>query len=153
MSTDDFVSLLLAVGPEVRQIYDEHLADFDEALLHLLVAKVRDLAISAFDRGDDDLSKRLVAAFDTGLRLGDDRVVNAVAVSFVRTHRGRTLLGKHSSCRGLLDCVPRLRASAWRERGKLQSEVVARSGDGIPMGCLRAGVWGQQGAMRANPSE
>ncbi len=83
MSTDDFVSLLLAVGPEVRQIYDEHLADFDEVLLHLLVVNVRDLMISAFDRGDDDLSKRLVAAFDTGLRLGDDRVVNAVAVSFV----------------------------------------------------------------------
>ena len=83
MSTDEFVQEFLRVAPEVRPILEEHLADYDELLLHVFVAWVREAAITAFETGDRDLSDRLISVFDSGLRLGDDEVENAVAVSFV----------------------------------------------------------------------
>jgi hypothetical protein len=83
LTTADFVRLLLDRAPEVAPILDEHIADNDEMLLHVFVARVRDVTIDAFDRGDRDLSSRIVSAFDSGLRDGDEHVENAVAVSFV----------------------------------------------------------------------
>jgi hypothetical protein len=83
ISTAQFVDRLVDAAPEVRLVLDEHLADSDEVLLHLFVARVRDVSIAAFDAGDRDLAGRVVGVLDEGLRLGDDRVVNAVAVSFV----------------------------------------------------------------------
>lgn len=70
-------------APEVQALLDEHLADFDELLLHMLVARVRDMAIAAFESGNRDLASRIVTVFDEGLRTGDESVENAVAVSFV----------------------------------------------------------------------
>jgi hypothetical protein len=83
MTADEFVQRLVEVG-EVRAILEEHLADNEgELLLHPFVDRVRDLAIASFDTGDRALSDRIVAVFDSGLREGDDRVENAVSVSFV----------------------------------------------------------------------
>lgn len=69
--------------PEVQPVLDEHIADNDELLLHLFVARARDFAIAAFDKGNRRLSDRMVAIFERGIREGDEAVENAVAVSFV----------------------------------------------------------------------
>ena len=83
LTPEDFVEGLVQDVPEVRPIVEEHFSDHGELLLHLLTARVRDRAISAFDQGDQDLAGRIVIVFDAGLRQGDDRVENAVSVSFV----------------------------------------------------------------------
>ena len=72
-----------------RTALSEHLADNGGVLLHPLVARMRDLAIDAYERGGESLSTRLVAAFDAGLRDGADSVQNAVSVSFVEGTPGR----------------------------------------------------------------
>ncbi len=65
-------------------MFMEHLADNDgELLLHPFVSEVRDFAIQTFEAGDRDVSARLVRVFELGLVDGDDRVQNAVSVSFV----------------------------------------------------------------------
>ena len=79
----EFVQRLVERVPEVRPILDEHLLENDELLMHVFVARVRDLAIDAFDRDRRELAHRIVETFDWGLRDGDDAVENAVAVSFV----------------------------------------------------------------------
>lgn len=43
----------------------------------------RDLAIDALERGESDLSARIVAVLDDGLREGDAAAANAIAISFV----------------------------------------------------------------------
>jgi hypothetical protein len=60
----------------------EHHEHYEELLLHLLVADIREMAIAAFTNGDADLAARIVSVFDEGLREGDERVENAVSVSF-----------------------------------------------------------------------
>ncbi len=65
-------------------MFMEHLADNDgELLLHPFVSVVRDFAIQTFEAGDRDVSARLARVFELGLVDGDDRVQNAVSVSFV----------------------------------------------------------------------
>jgi len=83
MTEADLVQQLASVAPQAQAILSERLADNGEVLLHPLVARMRDLAIDAYERGDEILSARLVAVFDAGLRDGDDSVQNAVSVSFV----------------------------------------------------------------------
>lgn len=80
----DLVSLLLQAVPEVRDLYEEHMEDYDgDLLLHLFVARVRDTAIAAFDAGDRELAARICEVFALGLIEGDDGVENVVSVSFV----------------------------------------------------------------------
>ena len=62
----------------------EHLETYDgELLLHVLIADLRRLAVAWFDEGSTDPMQRLLAVLDAGLAEGDERVENAVAVSFV----------------------------------------------------------------------
>lgn len=84
MGVEEFVGRLAATDPAAAAILRDHLADNeDELLLHPLVARIRDLAISSFDEGNLGLAARLVAVFDEALRVGDGQVENSVAVSFV----------------------------------------------------------------------
>lgn len=84
LTTSDFVELLLDRVPEFQPVLDEHLADFEgEVLLTLLVADARRMAIEAFDRGDRDLSDRMVNVVDEGFRRGDVTVEDAIAVCFI----------------------------------------------------------------------
>ncbi|HEX7167067.1 MAG TPA: hypothetical protein VF230_08810 [Acidimicrobiales bacterium] len=79
----EFVQRLVERVPEVRPILNEHLLDNDELLLHVFVARVRDLAIDAFDSDRRGLAHRIVETFELGLHDGNEAVENAVAVSFV----------------------------------------------------------------------
>lgn len=80
----EFAAAIRDAGPETRAIYVEHLSDNGgELLLHPFVARIRDRAIAAFGAQDDDLLNRILGVMVLGLEQGDERVVNAVEVSFV----------------------------------------------------------------------
>lgn len=55
----------------------------DKVLLHLLVGDLRRLAFDAWKRDDDSLLQRCLGLLKEALVTGDDRVVNAVSLSFV----------------------------------------------------------------------
>jgi hypothetical protein len=83
LTTGEFVAHLVETCPELRPCLEEHLRDNGEVLLHLLVADVLRFAISKFEESSEDDLARCLAAVATGLTDGDERVENAVAVSFV----------------------------------------------------------------------
>lgn len=62
---------------------DEHLADNDGLLLHLLMADLRRLAVQSFEGGQSEVLDRLLVVLDVALSEGTDDVQNAIAVSFV----------------------------------------------------------------------
>ena len=78
-----FLQALTQQVPGAQPIIDEHLAEYDEVLLHLLVADLQRWAVALFDDGDSAQLSDLLALVDQGLRDGDEQVTNAVAVSFV----------------------------------------------------------------------
>ena len=114
MTEADFVRSLADEAPEVRGLVDEHLRDQSgELLLHLLVADVRRAAVDAFQQGDGDLLRRLLDLLDRSLREGDERVENAVAVSFVEDAGWWD-----PAMRPFIDAWPAaLRAEAQRQQG------------------------------------
>lgn len=84
LNESSFVEELVAACPEIQVIVNQHLSDNDhELLLHLLVADIRRFAIERFDAHDAATLERCLDAISMGLTDGDERVENAVAVSFV----------------------------------------------------------------------
>lgn len=83
MSREQFPELLIGRVPEVAPVVDEHFADNDELLLHILMADVLRFTVEAYGKGDLRLSQRCLAFVELALLTGDDAVVNAVALSFV----------------------------------------------------------------------
>ena len=83
MTPDDFVAALRELGPGPRSVVDVHLRDHGEVLLHLLAADLRRLLLISFEQGDDELLNRSLALVDRALQTGDEKLRNAVAVSFV----------------------------------------------------------------------
>jgi membrane protein required for beta-lactamase induction len=83
MTQASFAQELLKAVPEARPVVDEHLRDYDELLLHLLMADLLRLAVASYGVGEGDVTQRLLAFVDRALRDGDDLVENAVCVSFV----------------------------------------------------------------------
>ena len=69
--------------PEFSDAIDEHVADNDEVLPHVLFGDLTRFVLKANDDGDDELVRRALAFLDGVLREGDDGVQNLVGVSFV----------------------------------------------------------------------
>jgi hypothetical protein len=69
--------------PEFAAAIDEHVADNDEMLPHVLFGDLTRFVIDGYQRGDNDLVRRALAFLDNALREGDDAVQNLVGVSFV----------------------------------------------------------------------
>lgn len=78
-----FVERLLAAVPEAQQVADEHFADYGGLLLHLLMADLLRFSARAFSSGDHETAAKLLEFMSSAFENGDDRVENAVAVSFV----------------------------------------------------------------------
>jgi hypothetical protein len=64
-------------------VVQEHFADNDDLLLHILMADVLRFTVAAYGRGDVRLSQRCLAFVEQALLAGDAAVVNAVELSFV----------------------------------------------------------------------
>ena len=79
----DFVKQLLASVPEIGSEVREHVDDYGELLLHLLMADLLRAAVRLFHAGELEVEQRLLRFIDLALRLGDAAVENAVPVSFV----------------------------------------------------------------------
>lgn len=115
MTEATFIQDLLEAVPEARATVDEHLHDYDELLLHLLMADLLRLAVTAFQRADQEVTHRLLAFVDDALREGDEHVENAVVVSFVEhigAGAGESEGFIASWPAGLLDEVNRQRAKS-----------------------------------------
>jgi len=74
---------LRAAVPEFGPMIDEHVADNDEVLLHLLFGDLTRFVIAAHERGDTDVEHRSLSFLERALREGDEAVQNVVEVSFV----------------------------------------------------------------------
>ena len=84
MSGRAFADELARTCPETQRLIDEHLADHDgKLLLHLLVADVRRLVLSAFGASNRDVAHRCLLVISHALTEGNDYIRNAIAVSFV----------------------------------------------------------------------
>ena len=84
MSVTEFVAAMAEASPEARSLRDEHLADYaGDLLIHVLMSDFQRLARDLYDRGELAALKQLLTIVDEGLRSSDERLTNAVAVSFV----------------------------------------------------------------------
>lgn len=83
LTASEFVASLSAQVPETAATINEHLADNGELLLHVLVGDLRLLAIDWFRTDQTDALRRLLSDLEQGVGHGDERVENAIAVSFV----------------------------------------------------------------------
>lgn len=108
-----FAQDLLAAVPIAQATVDEHLRDNDELLLHLLMADLLRLTVSAHQRNDHDTVQSLLAFVDRALREGDEDVENAVCVSFIE-HIGA---GAGESEEFIASWPAGLRDEAARQRG------------------------------------
>ena len=73
----------LRADRETNAILDEHLADNDVVLAHLLVADLRRRAEQLHAEGDLDRLAALLEILNTALRDGDEYLKDAVEISFV----------------------------------------------------------------------
>jgi hypothetical protein len=83
VDTDQLVARLHQMGGEVGRIVEEHQADYDGVLLHVLVADVRRFAERTFDGGSNEVLDRLLDLVADSFERADAMVQNAIAVSFV----------------------------------------------------------------------
>jgi hypothetical protein len=83
MSGDEFVQRLRAEVPQFSDAVDQHIADNDEVLLHLLLGELARASVAAWESKDVEFNRRALALLDAALADGDDYVTNAVSVSFV----------------------------------------------------------------------
>jgi hypothetical protein len=84
VTEDNFLELLSAAVPEAVPLVDEHLADYDgDLLIHLLTSDLLRFATAAFGSGELLTSEKVLTFVGSALDDGDERVKNAVAVSFV----------------------------------------------------------------------
>jgi hypothetical protein len=74
--------LRLAV-PEFGPAVDEHVAEYDEVLQHVLFGDLTRFVLAAHERGDREVEERCLGFLDRAVRDGDDEVKNLVLVSFV----------------------------------------------------------------------
>jgi hypothetical protein len=77
-----FDSLLEQV-PEFKPTYDEHLADYDGLLPHVLMGELFVFASDAYARGEIVLLARIVNFINWAASSGDDDVRNVVHASFI----------------------------------------------------------------------
>ena len=88
MTPAQFVTEVVREVPDTRELVAEHLAYYDELLLHLLMFELLEFDIECFGDGRDGVARDLLRFVDRALADGDPDVVNAVAVSFVEDVEG-----------------------------------------------------------------
>ncbi len=92
LDNEAFFPQLLSQVPEFRPFYDEHIADNDELLPHVLMADFTrfliDAHLRATSEADDvgrwgQLVERSLALLEDGMGSSDDDLQNAISVSFL----------------------------------------------------------------------
>lgn len=85
ISADQFVARLRAEVPEFADQIEEHIADNDELLPHLLLGDLARACVTAWQTDDSAFNLRALTVLDEVLAEsdGDDYMGNAISVSFV----------------------------------------------------------------------
>lgn len=83
MTVELFAERLAAEVPEARPVLTQHGQDDGGLLPHLLMPDLVRLCDSAWVAADEDVLRRCLRLLDQALGEGDERVRDAVAVSFV----------------------------------------------------------------------
>jgi len=78
---------ILAAVPEARVIEDSVRGETETPGPFLFCHRLADLAIGAFESGNDDLAERLLGALNTGLTDGDAFAHNCVGIAFLEDRR------------------------------------------------------------------
>ncbi len=78
----DWFAEARAAVPEA--VIDEYLYDSGELVLHGIVGDLLFFGVEAFERGDFEVTGRLLSVMERGLLQGDPYVEDCVAVSFVQ---------------------------------------------------------------------
>ncbi len=83
-SNETFVETAVAAVPELRDIYEAHLADNGTLLPHVFMGDLTRYTLQIARSVDCiHVVRRVLVLIEEGLRSSDDDVVNLVAVSFV----------------------------------------------------------------------
>jgi len=82
-TSPEFVNWLAGRHPGLVPVLDEHLADNDELLPHVLFGDMTRYALVLARDGEVDELNRLLGDLDAALGESDDEVANLVWVSFV----------------------------------------------------------------------
>jgi len=92
MSTNaSFIEALLRRVPNLKPVYDEHLAANDTLLPHVFMGDVTRFAIVEAEKpGSRGSLATLLGHFEDGLRTGSDEVRELIVVSFVENLMGET---------------------------------------------------------------
>ena len=90
-TTREFLNVLLERVPELHPIYEEHIADYDEVLPHVLMGDVTrfviDLHKKSWARGRAEQEKKTLSSIleilEGALKSGNDQLQELVVVSFL----------------------------------------------------------------------
>lgn len=88
-----FIERLLGVAPELKEMYDEHVADNDVLLSHVFMGSVTRFVIASA-RDVDSLSvvQRLLDYFESQLVGGDAESIDLIRASFVENLIGEQMV-------------------------------------------------------------
>ncbi len=88
---DEFLNVLSERVAELRPVYEEHIADYDEILPHVLMGDVTrfivDLHKKSLAEGDAEQEKKTLSSIleilEDALQSGDDQLQELIVVSFL----------------------------------------------------------------------
>jgi hypothetical protein len=80
MNSDNFIHTLLADVPEFEASYQEHIADYDEILPHVLFGDLFDFLVAHQD--NPDIVCRIVGFINRAAASSDNYIIGMVRVSF-----------------------------------------------------------------------
>lgn len=111
MSTNTaFIEELLRRVPDVKPIYDEHVADNDTLLPHVFLGDVSRFVVAEANKGLCPAAIAVLEHLDEGLGIGSEEVKELIVVSFVEN-----LIGETTALKALNTVMrPRLKAQVKR---------------------------------------
>jgi hypothetical protein len=88
-----FIEELLRLLPQLKSIYDEHLADNETLLPHVFMGDVTRFVVAEAEKSTSrDVLERLLGHLEEGLKNGPEQVKELVVVSFVENLTGETVV-------------------------------------------------------------
>jgi len=81
MTSEQFIQKMVAAFPEVKSIHDQHQADNDELLPHVLMGDVTRYVISQTENKSTPVITKLLDFFEQ--TLDDEEIEELISVSFV----------------------------------------------------------------------
>ena len=79
-----FIEYLISEIPQIKDIYNEHINDYDELLMHVLFGDITRFAVSLYKKNsNDETLKKLLLILDEGFTTSDKKLQELISVSFL----------------------------------------------------------------------